>query len=156
MSREEVPKYLIFAEKTVVRNYVWGVDDHVSAQEGWAAHYSKESHLVVLEDVNTDEIKKRDIEYEQSKLDRKSKDAPIHAEDIEYQMHNEAEGDIFHSDVETAIGCEDDEEFKEQANTRKNEHEPRGGTILQRIRENFIPARVGGAATLSRYDFSFM
>ena len=53
----EVPSFVILAPKFEVVNYVTGKGDYLGKQEGWAAHYGKDSVLICLDEVCTDKMK---------------------------------------------------------------------------------------------------
>ena len=52
----EVPEFVIVSPKHEVVEYVTGKGDYLGKQEGWAAHYGKESLVFCLDEVSIDKV----------------------------------------------------------------------------------------------------
>ena len=127
----EIPEYLVFSKKHSVDSYIKGVDGHTYRDEGWAANYG-DSFLVRIEDINCDEIKRKEAEEEKRRKDARDRGIAVQQEDKPINFEDEVSG-VFDSDLDTVIGCEDDYEFDEQTMARKESNKRRAESIMTKL-----------------------
>ena len=80
-SKDEIPDYVIFADKLKVECHLKGQEDHSGRVEGWGAHYRKICQVVYLLDVNIDDTKKMDREEEAATKKCRERGLGIHEDD---------------------------------------------------------------------------
>ena len=78
--KDEIPEYLIFAQKSTVARHIVGKAGNPGLEEGWGARYIRHSQVICMGNSDADAIKQKDCDPERVRRDKINSPSVIEAE----------------------------------------------------------------------------